>query len=87
MHPNGRSTVGLLLTAPADGGHYTLEHPFVRREVERISAVLGLGCAVGQGFVFARPMPAAELEGALPPLPEVSTTHYATDIARITAVI
>lgn len=38
-----RSTVGLLLTAPADGGRYTLEHPFVRREVERISATLGLG--------------------------------------------
>lgn len=43
VHPNRRSTVGLLLTAPADGGHYTLEHPFVRREVERISATLGLG--------------------------------------------
>lgn len=43
VHPNGRSTVGLLLTAPADGGRYTLEHPFVRREVERISGVLGLG--------------------------------------------
>ena len=43
VHPNRRSTVGLLLTAPADGGHYTLEHPFVRREVERISTALGLG--------------------------------------------
>ncbi|WP_255432268.1 hypothetical protein [Cellulomonas sp. SLBN-39] len=36
------SSVGLLLTAPADGGHHTLEHPFVRREVERISTALGL---------------------------------------------
>ncbi|MFC0643809.1 phytoene desaturase family protein [Cellulomonas phragmiteti] len=42
VHPNRRSTVGLLLTAPADGGRYTLDHPFVRREVERISTALGL---------------------------------------------
>ena len=43
VYPNRRSTVGILLTAPADGGRYTVEHPFVRREVERISAALGLG--------------------------------------------
>ncbi len=42
VYPNTRSTVGILLTAPADGGRYTVEHPFVRREVERISAALGL---------------------------------------------
>ncbi len=42
VYPNRRSTVGVLLTAPADGGRYTVEHPFVRREVERVSAVLGL---------------------------------------------
>ncbi|GAA2724643.1 phytoene desaturase family protein [Cellulomonas aerilata] len=42
VYPNRRSTVGILLTAPADGGHYTVEHPFVRREVERISTTLGL---------------------------------------------
>jgi phytoene desaturase len=42
VYPNGRSTVGILLTAPADGGRYTVEHPFVRREVDRISAALGL---------------------------------------------
>ena len=42
VYPNGRSTLGILLTAPADGGRYPIEHPFVRREVERISATLGL---------------------------------------------
>ena len=42
VYPNPHSTVGVLLTAPADGGHYTLEHPFVRREVDRVSRVLGL---------------------------------------------
>lgn len=42
IYPNERSTLGILLTTPADGGEYTLEHPFVRREVERISATMGL---------------------------------------------
>jgi phytoene desaturase len=28
--------------APADGGRYTVEHPFVRREVDRVSAAMGL---------------------------------------------
>ncbi|WIB34958.1 FAD-dependent oxidoreductase [Curtobacterium sp. MCJR17_043] len=27
---------------PADGGHYTAEHPFVRREVDRVSRAMGL---------------------------------------------
>ncbi|PZE84018.1 NAD(P)/FAD-dependent oxidoreductase [Curtobacterium sp. MCBD17_032] len=42
VYPNTRSTVGVLLTAPADGGHYTTEHPFVRREVDRVSRAMGL---------------------------------------------
>ena len=42
VYPNQRSTVGVLLTAPADGGRYTAEHPFVRREVDRVSAAMGL---------------------------------------------
>lgn len=42
VYPNGRSTAGILLTAPADGGHYTAEHPFVRREVDRVSRAMGL---------------------------------------------
>jgi phytoene desaturase len=42
VYPNPRSTVGILLTAPADGGRYSVEHPFVRREVDRVSAAMGL---------------------------------------------
>ncbi|CAQ01079.1 phytoene desaturase family protein [Clavibacter sepedonicus] len=42
VYPNPRSTVGILLTAPADGGRYTAEHPFVRREVDRVSSAMGL---------------------------------------------
>lgn len=42
LSPNPHGTVGVLLTAPADGGRYTIDHPFVRREVDRVSATLGL---------------------------------------------
>ncbi|MDN3497507.1 NAD(P)/FAD-dependent oxidoreductase [Planococcus sp. APC 4015] len=42
IYPNGRSTLGILLTSPADGHGYSLDHPFVRREVERISTTMGL---------------------------------------------
>ncbi|MGC5223220.1 phytoene desaturase family protein [Micromonospora sp. DT81.3] len=42
VYANDRSTLGILLTAPANGEHYTLEHPFVRREIERISTTMGL---------------------------------------------
>ncbi|GAA2173082.1 NAD(P)/FAD-dependent oxidoreductase [Agrococcus versicolor] len=42
IYPNDRSTLAVLLTTPADGREYTLEHPFVRREVDRISALMGL---------------------------------------------
>ncbi|UBQ03065.1 phytoene desaturase family protein [Curtobacterium sp. TXMA1] len=42
LSPNPHGTVGVLLTAPADGAHYTVDHPFVRREVERVSTALGL---------------------------------------------
>lgn len=42
LSPNPHGTVGVLLTAPADGAHYTIDHPFVRREVDRVSAALGL---------------------------------------------
>ncbi|WP_150306567.1 phytoene desaturase family protein [Planctomonas psychrotolerans] len=42
VHPNERSTVGILLTSPSDGAEYTIEHPFVRREIERISTAMGL---------------------------------------------
>jgi phytoene desaturase len=42
VYPNGRSTLGILLTSPADGRAYDLDHPFVRREIDRISAAMGL---------------------------------------------
>ncbi|MCM3503509.1 FAD-dependent oxidoreductase [Curtobacterium sp. ODYSSEY 48 V2] len=42
LSPNPHGTVGVLLTAPADGAHYEIDHPFVRREVDRVSAALGL---------------------------------------------
>ena len=42
VYPNERSTVGILLTCPADGADYSVDHPFVRREIERISTAMGL---------------------------------------------
>ncbi|TQJ30330.1 NAD(P)/FAD-dependent oxidoreductase [Microbacterium sp. SLBN-146] len=42
IYPNDRSTLGILLTAPADGQEYTLDHPFVRREIARASTVMGM---------------------------------------------
>ncbi|MFG6493167.1 phytoene desaturase family protein [Microbacterium sp. P03] len=50
IYPNDRSTLGILLTGPADGGKYTLEHPFVRREVERISTIMGLDAPLTAGL-------------------------------------
>jgi phytoene desaturase len=42
IYPNEGGTLALLLTAPANGREYGLEDPFVRREIERISAAAGL---------------------------------------------
>jgi phytoene desaturase len=42
IHPNEGGTLALLLTAPANGREYGLEDPFVRREIERVSAAAGL---------------------------------------------
>ena len=42
IYPNEKATVALLLTAPADGRQYDLDDTFVRREVGRISEVMGL---------------------------------------------
>jgi phytoene desaturase len=42
VYPNDRTTLAVLLTAPANGEEYALDHPFVERELERISGVLGL---------------------------------------------
>jgi phytoene desaturase len=42
IYPNEKATVALLLTAPANGRRYGLDDTFVRREVGRISEVMGL---------------------------------------------
>jgi phytoene desaturase len=42
VYPNARTTLALLLTAPANGKAYTLDDPLVVREVERVSRRLGL---------------------------------------------
>ncbi|MFI7743917.1 phytoene desaturase family protein [Kocuria rhizosphaericola] len=42
VYPNSAATFALLLTAPANGKSYTLEDPFVVRELERSARVLGL---------------------------------------------
>ena len=42
VYPNERATLALLLTAPANGREYTLEDPFVSREVDRVSCEIGL---------------------------------------------
>lgn len=41
VHPGSGPTLALLLTAPANGKAYTLDDPFVARELERVSRVLG----------------------------------------------
>ncbi len=42
VYPNSLDTLALLLTAPANGKNYSLEDPFLRRELERTTRVLGL---------------------------------------------
>jgi len=50
IYPNTKPTVAVLLTAPADGERYTLESPWVRAEVNRISSVLGLKRPIDEDF-------------------------------------
>jgi len=42
IYDNTRATVALLLAAPADGKTYTLDHPWVQREIQRVSTAVGL---------------------------------------------
>jgi len=42
IYPNEGATLAILLTAPANGRRYSLEDPFVRREIERVSLAAGL---------------------------------------------
>lgn len=41
-YPNTGSVLALGLTAPANGGEYGPDDPFVRREIERVSLAMGL---------------------------------------------
>lgn len=42
IYPNSKSTVAVLITAPADGKHYGIDSDFAKKELERISQVMGL---------------------------------------------
>jgi phytoene desaturase len=42
IYPNKKSTVAILITAPADGKHYDINSAFAKRELERVSQVVGL---------------------------------------------
>jgi phytoene desaturase len=42
IYPNDGGTLAVLLTAPANGREYSLEDPFVGREIERVSLAAGL---------------------------------------------
>ena len=50
VYPNDLATVAVLLTAPADGRTYTLDSPWVAREVERVSAAVGLDRPISELF-------------------------------------
>ena len=51
VYPNTMATVAVLLTAPADGERYDLETPWVRAEVDRISAAIGLSGPIDELFL------------------------------------
>jgi phytoene desaturase len=42
IYPNSKSTVAVLITAPADGKHYGIDSDFAKGELERVSRVMGL---------------------------------------------
>ena len=50
IYPNSKSTVAVLITAPADGQHYGIDSEFAKRELERVSLVLGLPKNIKQYF-------------------------------------
>ncbi len=51
IYPNEKATVAVLLTAPADGKHYDIDHPWVKKEIDRISQKLGLDKPISELFV------------------------------------
>jgi phytoene desaturase len=42
IYPNSKSTVAVLITAPADGKHYGIDSDFAKAELDRVSKVMGL---------------------------------------------
>jgi phytoene desaturase len=42
IYPNSKSTVAVLITAPADGKHYGIDSDFAKAELERVTKVMGL---------------------------------------------
>ncbi len=50
IYPNEKPTVAVLLTAPSDGKHYDLESDWVRLELDRISAKMGLAEPIDNFF-------------------------------------
>jgi phytoene desaturase len=50
IYPNTKATVAVLLTAPADGKRYDLDSPWVRAEVDRVSAAIGLDRPIDELF-------------------------------------
>jgi len=42
IYPNTKATAAILLTAPANGEKFPIDHPFVQRELVRISRMIGL---------------------------------------------
>jgi len=42
IYPNNKSTVAVLITAPADGKQYSIDSDFTKAELDRVSKVMGL---------------------------------------------
>jgi phytoene desaturase len=42
IYPNTKATAAILLTAPANGEKFTIDDPFIQRELARISKMIGL---------------------------------------------
>ena len=51
IYPNEKATAAILLTAPANGLRYTIESPFVQREMRRISQMMGLERTLNERIV------------------------------------
>lgn len=54
IYPNDKATAAILLTAPANGLRYSLESPFVQREMRRISSMMGLERPLNERIVDAQ---------------------------------